>query len=107
MKKIYLLVLLAICSTAAFSQYNINAAATNYIEDFNTLTNGTWTDNTTLTGWYARTDAIATIAAYGANTGSTVAAGLYAFGVAGTNPLTDRGLGYVASNAFHRSSWNR
>ena len=59
-----------------------------------------WADDTTLSGWYARTDATASISAYGANTGSTTTAGLYSFGVAGVNAVTDRALGYIPSNAF-------
>lgn len=101
MKKIYLILLGCIAISANLSaQFSIAATATNYTQDFNTLTNGTWTDNTTATGWYAKTDATASITTYGANTGSTVTAGLYAFGVAGTNPLTDRALGYAPTNAF-------
>lgn len=100
MKKIFAYVFLSFLTGSVFAQFSINTAATNYSQDFNTLTSGTWTDNTLLTGWYARTDLTSPIASYGANTGSTTTGGLYAFGVAGTNPLTDRGLGYVSSNAF-------
>ncbi|HRZ76922.1 MAG TPA: hypothetical protein P5248_06110, partial [Bacteroidales bacterium] len=73
-------------------------------QDFNTLTSGSWADNTTLTGWYARTTATASITAYAANTGSTTTGGFYAFGVAGVNPLADRALGYATSNAFTGSA---
>jgi hypothetical protein len=95
-----LTVILVLYSCTALAQFNINAVSTNYTQDFNTLTNGTWTDNTTLTGWYARTDLTASITTYAANTGTTTTAGLYAFGVAGTNPLTDRALGYSPTNAY-------
>lgn len=84
----------------AEAQFSIAAVSTNYSQDFNALTSGTWTNNTTLTGWYARTDATANITSYGAGNGATTTAGLYAFGTAGTNPLTDRALGFVASNTF-------
>ncbi|MEP6674531.1 MAG: T9SS type A sorting domain-containing protein [Ferruginibacter sp.] len=99
-----LLIAMAGGMTQAKAQFSIAAAATNYSQDFNTLTTGTWTDNTTLSGWYAKTDATASITTYGANTGSTTTAGLYAFGVAGTNPLTDRALGFAPSNAFTGAS---
>ncbi|MBK7434688.1 MAG: hypothetical protein IPI66_12865 [Chitinophagaceae bacterium] len=106
-KNLLIRVLLAICSTAAFSQYNINAAATNYTEDFNTLTNGTWTDNTTLTGWYARLMQSATIAAVELSqggTGSTVTAGHLCFWqLPVLIRFTDRGLGYVAT--MHQVQW--
>ncbi|MFM9984892.1 MAG: T9SS type A sorting domain-containing protein [Flavobacteriales bacterium] len=101
---------LSICALLFFgahasAQFSIAAAATNYTQDFSALTPaGTWTDNTTLTGWYARTTANATIATFGLNTGSTTTAGLYSFAVAGTNPLTDKSLGYVASNTFTGAS---
>jgi uncharacterized repeat protein (TIGR02543 family) len=98
--RIKLLIISLLFSLVGWSQFNISAGSTNYTQDFNGLTNGAWTDNTTLGGWYAKTDATASIATYGANTGTTTAAGLYAFGVAGTNPLSDRGLGYAPSNAF-------
>lgn len=102
--KVRLLVFMFFCSVLSWGQFNIASVSTNYTQDFNTLTSGTWTDNTTLTGWYARTDATASIASYAANTGSTLTAGLYAFGVAGTNALTDRGLGYAPTNAYTGAS---
>jgi hypothetical protein len=83
-----------------YAQFNIDAGSTNYTQNFNTLTSGTWTDNSTLTGWYTRTTATSSITSYGANTGSTTTAGLYAYGVAGINPLSDRALGFATSNAF-------
>ena len=86
------------------AQFSIAATGTTYTQDFNSLTNGAWADGSTLNGWYARTDATPTISSYGANTGSTTTAGLYAFGVAGVGPLTDRALGYAPSNAFTGSA---
>jgi hypothetical protein len=59
-----------------------------------------WNNGTTVTGWYAKTDATATIASYGAYTGSQNPAGLYAFGVEGINPVSDRALGMVTTNDF-------
>ena len=98
--RVLLVAFTSLISAASWGQFNINAFATNYTQDFNTLTNGTWTDNTTLTGWYAKTDNTASITTYGANTGTTTAGALYAFGVAGTNPLSERALGMASSNAF-------
>ena len=102
MRKIYVLIfaVLFMLPMIVLGQFNINAGGTNYTQDFNSLTSGTWTDNTTLTGWYAKTDATASISSYGANTGTTTTAGLYAFGIAGTNPLSERSLGYGPSNTF-------
>jgi len=97
---IKLLFVMLLFSAVSWGQFNINAGATDYTQNFNTLTSGTWTNNTTLSGWYAKTTATTSITTYGANTGSTTTAGLYAFGVAGTNLLTDRALGYAPSNAY-------
>lgn len=72
-----------------------------YAQNFDSLTSsGTWTNNVTLAGWYARTDATATITSYTASTGSSTTAALYSLGVAGANVAGDRALGYYASNAF-------
>ena len=71
-----------------------------YTQNFDGLTSGTWNNGATLTGWYAKTDNTAIIAEYGANTGSNQTGGLYAFGVLGTNPLSDRALGFAPSNGF-------
>src|SRR5262245_46908681 len=67
-------------------------------ENFDTLgstgtTSITWTDNSTIPGWYS------TRTAYTPGTGSSNAGSLYSFGVAGTNPVTDRALGSVASGS--------
>jgi predicted extracellular nuclease len=56
-----------------------------------TLTGITWTDNTTIPGWYSSR------VTYNTGTGTSNAGALYSFGVAGTNPVTDRALGSVAS----------
>ena len=100
MRKVYVCLFLFFVALGVRAQYNINLAATNYTENFDALTNGAWSDNSTLTGWYARTDLTSPIATYAANTGTTTAGALYAFGVAGTNPLSDRALGYASSNAL-------
>jgi DNA/RNA endonuclease G (NUC1) len=64
-------------------------------ENFDTLastgTNIPWVDNSTIPGWYS------TRATYTSGTGSSATGSLYSFGVAGTNPVTDRALGSVAS----------
>ena len=65
-------------------------------ENFDTLastgTNITWTDNSTILGWFS------TRTIYNSGTGSVNTGALYSFGVAGTNPVTDRALGSVASS---------
>jgi uncharacterized repeat protein (TIGR01451 family) len=72
-------------------------------EPFTTLanagTNVAWTDNVTIPGWYS------TRTTYNAGTGSSNAGAMYSFGVAGTNPLTDRALGGVASGGTGTFYW--
>lgn len=84
------------------AQFDINAPATNYTQNFNTLaTSGSsnvWANNTTLSGWYARTTATANITAYRTDNGTT--AGLSSLGINGVNPLSDRALGFITSNIF-------
>src|SRR5215213_4102930 len=64
-------------------------------ENFDTLAStGTgiaWADNGTIPGWYSSRTT------YNTGTGSSNAGALYSFGVAGTNPVTDRALGGVGS----------
>ncbi len=74
---------------------SVTSLGTPVAQNFDTLaatgTNIPWTDNSTLPGWYS------TRSTYNAGTGSSNAGALYSFGVAGTNPVTDRALGSVAS----------
>lgn len=104
MKKLLLLFVLSLILSMSWGQHNVNLIDTAYTQDFDSLTSGTWSNGATLSGWYARTTATASITAYGANTGATTTAGLYAFGIAGTNPLSDRALGYAPSNGYTGSS---
>lgn len=64
-------------------------------------TGGTWTDNSTLAGWYAArgggSGTMGPITAFTAGTGSSGTGAFYSFGVAGVNPVTDRAMGSVCS----------
>jgi uncharacterized protein len=62
-------------------------------------TNVAWTDNSTIAGWYS------TRTTYNAGTGSSNTGALYSFGVAGTNPVTDRALGGVGSGGTGTFYW--
>ena len=81
-----------------------------YSQDFNALpTSGTslaWANDSTLTGWSLfRQPAPGTaIAAINANSGSSTTGTFNSFGVAGTNPLTDRALGGVGSGGAYFGS---
>lgn len=99
---------LMLVGSIANAQFNIDAGSTNYTQNFNSLAStGTaisWANNTTLQGWYVATDATTNITTYDINTGTTTTGGLYSFGIAGTNPVTERALGFAASNAFTGAS---
>jgi len=103
---------IAVAATSAMSLFgvaSVHAAGLvfdntgTYSQNFDSLpsVNSTWTDDTTLPGWFAArsggTAAAGGITAINAGTGSSNAGALYSFGVAGTNPVTDRALGSVSS----------
>jgi DNA/RNA endonuclease G (NUC1)/methionine-rich copper-binding protein CopC len=105
-KKLSLLAVATICLAAGVSNiFQPSFALTNagsiaafgvpLTENFDALastgTNIVWTDNSTIPGWYS------TRATYNSGTGSSNTGALYSFGIAGTNPVTDRALGSVAS----------
>ena len=81
-----------------------------YSQDFNTLpTSGTslvWSNDSTLSGWslFRQPAPGTTITAINANNGSSNTGTFDSFGVAGTNPLTDRALGGVGSGGAYFGS---
>ena len=87
--------MLAPPSSALTNGGSITALGTPLTENFDALAstgaNITWADNSTIPGWYSPR------ATYNSGTGSSNTGSLYSFGVAGTNPVTDRALGSVAS----------
>src|SRR5260221_6879437 len=88
-------------ATVSMAQVSLTTIGSAYTQNFDGLaSSGTpvWTDNTTLPGWYAQFVAVpANPTTYTAGTGSSGTGALYSFGVAGTNPVTDRALGSVSS----------
>ena len=82
-------------SSALTNSGSVTSFGSPLTENFDTLaqtgTNIAWTDNTTIPGWYS------TRPTYNSGTGSSNTGALYSFGVAGTNPVTDRALGSVGS----------
>jgi len=71
-----------------------------YSQDFNSLASSTagnpytWTDNSTLPGWYAASS-LAGVTSYAVSTGSTTAGSVYSFGSVGSS---DRALGAIPVN---------
>ena len=84
-------------SSALTNNGSITTLESPLTETFDTLAStGTgiaWTDNATIPGWYSSR------VTYNSGTGSSNAGALYSFGVAGTNPVTDRALGSVGSGS--------
>jgi len=70
-----------------------------YAQNFDVLgsVSGTWTDNTTLPGWYISKSVAGGVTGYTASTGSGTTGAIYSYGVAGVNGATDRALGSLAS----------
>src|SRR5205085_10220446 len=81
---------------------NVNTLGSPITQNFDTLatrgTANTWTDDTTLPGWYSQFSAVTTNpTTYRADTGTSNTGAIYSYGIAGTNPVTDRAFGSVAS----------
>ena len=74
---------------------SITALGVPLTENFDSLaatgTGIAWTDDSTIPGWWS------TRVVYNSGSGGSNTGALYSFGVAGTNPATDRALGSVAS----------
>ena len=90
-------------SSALTNNGSITTLESPLTENFDTLAStGTgiaWTDNSTIPGWYSSR------ATYNSGTGSSNTGALYSFGVAGTNPVTDRALGSVGSGGTGTVFW--
>ncbi|MCA0446586.1 MAG: hypothetical protein LCH54_10195 [Bacteroidetes bacterium] len=84
------------------AQVTLTESSVTCSEDFSKLPvsgSVSWINNSTLQGWYARTDATPSISTIGSNNGSATSAGLYSFGTS-----ADRALGFAASNGFFGAS---
>jgi len=78
----------------SFGQISITQTATPYTQNFNTLatsgTSNTWTDNSTILGWYTNRTV------YIADTGSSNTGGLHSYG---STSSSDRSLGSLTSGS--------
>lgn len=90
-------------AAAAPAVISLTTLGTPYTQNFDSLaqtgTNVAWTDDTTINGWYS------TRTTYNGGTGSSNTGALYSFGVAGTNPVTDRALGGIGSGGTGTFYW--
>lgn len=90
----------SLCVFSTSAQTNITAVPQTYTQNFDAAlgtSSLTWTNNTTVTGWY-----ISNASPLPINTGTTNANSCYNFGIAGTNPLSDRALGAISTATTHR-----
>src|SRR5215210_3665398 len=86
-------------TSALTNNGSITAFGTPLTESFDSLSataNGTWTDNTTIPGWYSSR------VAYNVGNGSSTTGALYSFG---TGTATDRALGSVGSGTTGTIYW--
>jgi uncharacterized protein len=95
------IVMIALFGNLAEAQININSTGVPFTQNFDALVNtpatgNTWTDNTTLPGWYS------TRVTYNAATGSSNTGALYSFGAAAA---TERALGGIASGGTGQFFW--
>jgi endonuclease I len=85
---------------AARGQVVINSFEDVYTQNFDTLPSSgssfTWTDNSTITGWYAANTGSQSFNPAGISTGSTTTGNLYSFG---TSSASDRALGSIGSGS--------
>jgi hypothetical protein len=90
-----LLVLVVIPLAASAANAQVVYLTGTYAQNFDSLAttgnNIPWTNNVTLPGWHSSRSS------YDASDGTGNTGSLYSFGVAGTNPVTDRALGSIAS----------
>jgi serralysin len=76
---------------------------TDYTQDFNSLTNATWANDSTIPGWYASSTNSPIITSIPLSNGSTATGSLYSFGT--TVGDTDRALGSIGSSAIGDVKW--
>jgi hypothetical protein len=99
MGRIYTVFIVAIFLLSAFNalgQVSVVSLPDTYTQDFSSFGTGnvSWTDNSTLSGWYATSNPL------NANTGSTATNGCYNFGSGGNS---DRAIGAIATtDSTHR-----
>ena len=89
-------------SSASHPSVAITTFGTPITQNFDSLASAgttiTWTDNTTLPGWYSQFQSTSGPTTYTVDTGVSSAGGIYSDGVQGAHPVSDRALGSIASN---------
>ena len=97
--KLLMIPLLMCWSLTTHGQVCIDNTSFTHTENFNSLsssgTSNTWTNNSTISGWYATNVSTGDYTTYRAGTGSSSTTGLYSFGTGSG----DRALGSLNQNA--------
>lgn len=100
------MMLMALPMQSAQAAGSISLTASGYAQNFDSLANSgssaSWTNDSTLPGWYLSTDANATVTSYNISAGTGTAGAFYSFG-SSTVP-TDRALGGIGSNTYYGAS---
>lgn len=92
--------LAAVTALAAHGQVLLSKG-TSYTQNFDALassgSSAPWTDNVTLPGWYAASQAMGNYGSCRVGGGENKNTGLYSFGTNGAGRISDRALGSIAS----------
>jgi hypothetical protein len=84
----------------ARSQVTYNGTGLSYTQNFDSLGTNTasWTDNSTLPGWYLNSTVEGVPTTLAVSTGNNSSGNAFNLGVAGTDPITDRALGWLTTS---------
>jgi hypothetical protein len=95
-----------LATSTASAQVVVTDLTTTYSQNFDSLSNtgttNTWTDNSTLPGWYATKAVTPPVTVYRADNGTSNAGALYSFGATGS---TERALGTISSGTPGALAW--
>jgi endonuclease/exonuclease/phosphatase family metal-dependent hydrolase len=99
LRKVFVVGIISVIFPANFLRAQIPMSGGTYSQNFDSLANSgtanTWTDNSTLPGWYAsKTAGGTTVTVYRGDDGTSLAGALYSFG---SSSSTERALGSIAS----------
>jgi hypothetical protein len=86
----------------ARAQVSYDGTGLSYSQNFDSLGTGTvtWTDNSTLTGWYLNSTVLGVPTSVLTSTGNNSGGSAFNVGVAGVNPVTDRALGWLNASTI-------
>ncbi len=99
MRKKLITLLFIIACHSGWGQVTINNSSFTYTENFNSLpsTTGSWTNNSTISGWHAYKTDYSPLTTITASPGSATSGGIHSFGATANS---ERALGSIGSNSF-------